>query len=56
MKIGFIDLRVIGKPITLNFARHFPITACNRSPSKYAALGEAGVRVETSPSHVWSPT
>jgi 3-hydroxyisobutyrate dehydrogenase-like beta-hydroxyacid dehydrogenase len=52
MKIGFIGLRVIGKPIALILARHFPITAWNRSPSKYAALEEAGVRVGTSPSHV----
>ncbi|KAK4466868.1 hypothetical protein QBC42DRAFT_319027 [Cladorrhinum samala] len=51
-RIGFIGLGVMGKPMALNLARHFPITVWNRSSSKYAELEEAGAGVGTSPSHV----
>ena len=52
MRIGFIGLGMMGKPMALNLTRHFPITVWNRSSSKYATLEKAGARVGTSPSHV----
>jgi 3-hydroxyisobutyrate dehydrogenase-like beta-hydroxyacid dehydrogenase len=56
VRVGFIGLGIMGKPMALNLARHFPLTVWNRSPGKYAALQEAGARVAASPSHVLRDT
>jgi len=51
-RVGFIGLGIMGTPMALNLARHFPITVWNRSASKYGALRDAGATVGETPSMV----
>ncbi|KAI0535039.1 putative NAD binding NADP oxidoreductase coenzyme F420-dependent [Xylaria digitata] len=52
MRVGFIDLGIMGTPMALNLARRYPITVWNRSTPKYAALQQAGARIGGSPAKV----
>lgn len=52
MRAGFIGLGFMGTPMALNLVRRFPLTVWNRTPSKYAALIEAGAVVGETPADV----
>ncbi|KAI5918071.1 putative NAD binding NADP oxidoreductase coenzyme F420-dependent [Camillea tinctor] len=52
MKLGFLGLGFMGKPMALNLARHFQLTVWNRSPSKYPAFLQAGCKTAETPAQV----
>jgi 3-hydroxyisobutyrate dehydrogenase-like beta-hydroxyacid dehydrogenase len=53
MKIGFIGLGIMGKPMAMNLLKAgFSLTVFNRTPGKSAPLVEAGARVAHSPGEV----
>lgn len=49
MRVGFLGLGVMGKPMARNLSRQFPLTVWNRTPSKYAEFKEAGVSIGETP-------
>ncbi|KAL4779083.1 putative NAD binding NADP oxidoreductase coenzyme F420-dependent [Aspergillus varians] len=51
-RIGFLGLGVMGLPMALNLARHYPLTAWNRSASKNAPITQAGGTISPTPSAV----
>ena len=52
MRLGFLGLGHLGLPMALNLARKFPLTAWNRSASKYPAIIQAGAAIAASPAQV----
>lgn len=49
MQLGFLGLGIMGAPMALNLARHFPLIIWNRSSTKYSAFGQTGARVAATP-------
>ena len=52
MRVGFLGLGKMGLPMALNLSRKFPLTAWNRTLSKYSALENSGIRTAPVPSQV----
>lgn len=52
MRIGFLGLGTMGKPMALNLCRKCPVTVWNRTASKYTALTQAGATIGPTPSTV----
>ncbi len=51
LKIGFIGLGLMGKPMALNiFKKSFPLSVYNRNPAKTAEFKKLGINIYPSPS------
>lgn len=51
-RLGFLGLGVMGTPMAINLARHYPLTVWNRTKAKYPPLQSVGARIAESPSAV----
>ncbi|MEV5269428.1 NAD(P)-binding domain-containing protein, partial [Streptomyces werraensis] len=54
MRVGFVGLGVMGRPMALNLARAgTPLVVWNRTPERCAPLRDAGAEVAASPAEVF---